>query len=98
MEGVLASLGAQLLLPVVDDLEADRAVEVPQDHSRATFAPKITKEEGVIDWNEPAEVIHNRIRGLQPWPLASTSLNGSRIVLRSSRVRSPDRSGLPRER
>jgi methionyl-tRNA formyltransferase len=91
MDGVLASLGAQLLLPVVDDLEADRAVEVPQDHSRATFAPKITKDEGVIDWNEPAEFIHNRIRGLQPWPLASTSLNGSRIVLRSSRVRSPVR-------
>lgn len=91
MESVLASLGAQLLLPVVDDLEAGRAIETPQDHGLATFAPKITKDEGIIDWSEPAERIHNRVRALQPWPLASTSLNGARIVLRRSRVRSPDR-------
>jgi len=86
MESVLAALGARILLPVVGDLEEGRAVETPQDHSRATFAPKITKDEGVIDWSESAERIHHRIRGLQPWPLASTSLNGTRIVLRRSRV------------
>jgi methionyl-tRNA formyltransferase len=84
MEPVLARLGAELLLPVVDDLAGGRAVETPQDHSRATFAPKITKAEGSVDWSSHADVIHNRIRGLQPWPLASTLLNGSRIVLRRS--------------
>lgn len=92
MERVLAVLGAQLLLPVVDDLEGGRAVETPQDHARATFASKITKDEGVIDWREPAERVHNRVRGLQPWPLASTVLNGTRIVLRRTGVRSPDRA------
>ena len=86
MEAVLAVLGGRVLLPVVDDLAAGRAVETPQDHSRATLAPKITKEEGVIDWNEPAERIHNRVRGLQPWPLASTRLGGDRFVLRRTRV------------
>jgi len=82
MEAVLAPLGARLLLPVVDALAAGRAVETPQDHSQATFAPKIAKEEGTIDWTLPAAVIHNRVRGLQPWPLASTHLSGTRIVVR----------------
>ena len=82
VETVLATLGAELLLPVVDDLASGRAVETPQDHARATFAPKITKDEGVIDWNEPADRIHNRVRALQPWPLASTRLEGARVVLR----------------
>ncbi|HYT69494.1 MAG TPA: methionyl-tRNA formyltransferase [Vicinamibacterales bacterium] len=92
MEAVLATLGAQLLLPVVDDLALGRAVETPQDHSRATHAPKITKDEGVIDWNQPADAIHNLVRGLQPWPLASTHLNGARIVLRRTLgVRSANR-------
>jgi methionyl-tRNA formyltransferase len=82
MEAVLAPLGARLLIPVIDDLAVGRAVETPQDHSKATFAPKITKEEGTIDWSLPAGVIHNRVRGLQPWPLASTHLSATRIVIR----------------
>ena len=82
MEHPLAQLGAQLLLPVVDDLALGRAVETPQDHSRATHAAKIRKEEGAIDWAEPSAVIHNKVRGLQPWPLASTHLGGTRLVLR----------------
>lgn len=93
MESRLAILGAELLLPVVDALDAGTAVETPQDHARATFAPKITKEEGAIDWNQPAAAIHNRIRGLQPWPLASTTLKGRRLVLRRSRVGSPSEDG-----
>jgi methionyl-tRNA formyltransferase len=82
MESRLAVVGAQLLLPVVDALDAGTAVETPQDHARATFAPKMTKEEGVIDWTQHAAVVHNRVRGLQPWPLASTTLAGSRCVIR----------------
>ena len=89
MEAVLATLGARLLLPVVDDLAAGRAVETPQDHGLATFAPKITKEEGVIDWSEPADRIHNRVRGLQPWPLASSRLEGIRVVLRKTSAHAP---------
>ena len=85
MDAVLASLGAGLLVPVVDDLAAGRAVETPQDHSRATHAAKITKEEGAIDWTQPAAVVHNRVRGLQPWPLASTRLGPDRLVLRRTR-------------
>jgi methionyl-tRNA formyltransferase len=82
MEQALAPLGAQLLLPIIDDLALGRAVETPQDHSRATHAAKIRKEEGAIDWSQPAGVIHNKVRGLQPWPLASTHLAGQRLVIR----------------
>jgi methionyl-tRNA formyltransferase len=93
MESRLAVLGAQLLLPVVDALDAGEAVETPQDHARATFAPKITKEEGVIDWSEPSSRIHDRIRALQPWPLASTTLNGLRVVLRKTVPNLPPEKG-----
>jgi methionyl-tRNA formyltransferase len=81
VEQALAELGADLLLEVVDQLAAGRAVETPQDHSRATFAPKITKAEGPIDWSLPAGVIHNRVRGLQPWPIASTRLGDTRLLI-----------------
>jgi len=82
MAGTLARLGGQLLLPVVADLAAGRAVETPQDASLATHAAKIAKAEGTIDWTAPSTVIHHKVRGLQPWPLASTRLGPTRLVLR----------------
>ena len=51
------------LLPVVDDLAAGRAVETPQDHARATYAPKVLKAEGAIDWTQAAQAIHDLVRG-----------------------------------
>ncbi len=86
MEAALAALGAGALLPVVDALADGRAVETPQDHAAATHAAKISKAEGVVDWHQPATVVGNRVRGLQPWPLASTTLAGQRLVLRKVRV------------
>jgi methionyl-tRNA formyltransferase len=85
MEAVLARLGAEQLVPVVDALARGIAVETLQDHAAATHAPKITKDEGPIDWREPAATVHNRVRGLQPWPLASTTLGGERLVVRLTR-------------
>jgi methionyl-tRNA formyltransferase len=88
LESTLATVGARLLLPVVDAMDNGTATETPQDHAKATFAPKVTKEEGPIDWTQAAAAIHNRVRALQPWPLASTTLAGRRLVLRRTRVRS----------
>ena len=51
---------------------------MPQDHSQATFAPPLKKEDGRIDWSLDAEKIYNRIRGLQPWPGVFTSFLGKR--------------------
>ena len=86
VERDLAHLGASLLLEVIDDLAAGRAVEEPQDDSLSTYASKITKEEGLIDWTLAATDIHNRVRGLYPWPHAFSYLNGERLIVMRSHV------------
>lgn len=90
MESVLAQVGADALVPVVDALAEGGAVETPQDHAAATHAPKITKAEGIIDWSAAAADVHNLVRGLQPWPLAATTIGSERIVLRRTRPVSLD--------
>jgi methionyl-tRNA formyltransferase len=95
VERDLASLGASLLIDVIDDLAAGRAVEELQDHTLATYAPKITKEEGLIDWMLPAAMIHNRVRGLYPWPHAFTYLNGERLIVMRSHVSAEPTSAAP---
>jgi methionyl-tRNA formyltransferase len=81
VERSLAEAGATLLLDVVNRLARGPVDEVPQDDSRATYAPKLLKSEGPIDWAQPARVIHNRVRGLQPWPMASAILDGVRVLI-----------------
>ena len=94
VETALADLGAELLVSVVDQLVSGTAREEPQDETQATYAPRLTKEEGLIDWSQSASQIHNRIRGLYPWPHAYTFFKGTRlIVLRS--VVAPGHAGTP---
>ena len=81
VERGLAELGAALLVDVVDTMADGRATETPQDDALATYAPKIAKEEGVVDWIWPAAQIHDRVRGLQPWPLVSVRIDGLRYQL-----------------
>ena len=81
VEGGLARLGAGLLLEVIEQLAAGTAKEEPQDDRAATYAAKITREEGTLDWALPAAAIHDRVRGLQPWPLVSARLDGHRYLL-----------------
>ena len=88
VEARLAELGAELCLKTVADIAAGRAVAVPQDAPDATYAPRITKEEGAIDWTLPARVIHNRVRGLYPWPHASTSAAGARVLVMKTAISS----------
>lgn len=91
IEQQLAFLGAALLVSVVNDIAAARAVEVPQDSAQATLAPRLTKAEGLIDWMLPAQSIHNRVRGLHPWPHAFTFLEGARYIILRSR---PEQAGV----
>ena len=81
VERDLAVAGARLLVEVVDSLADGTAREEPQDDSLATYAPKITREESPIDWTQPALAIHNQVRGLNPWPHASTTLDGARLIV-----------------
>ena len=86
VERDLSELGAALLVQVVDQIAAGTAREEPQDASRFTLAPRLTKEEGLIDWTLPAAAIHNRVRGLYPWPHAYTHLDGARLIVLKTRV------------
>lgn len=81
VERALAATGADLLLDVVERMAAGTAIETPQDPSLATYAPKIEKAEGAIDWNQPAGCIHNLVRGLQPWPIVSGRLRQARVLV-----------------
>jgi methionyl-tRNA formyltransferase len=86
VERDLAELGAPLLLQVVDEIAAGTATIEPQDDMLASYAPRLTKEEGLIDWSLPAVYLHNRVRGLYPWPHAYSYLKGERLILLRSRA------------
>ena len=86
VEQDLALLGADLLVDVLEQIAAGTQQEERQDFMLATFAQRLTKEEGALDWSLPATYIHNRVRGLHPWPHASTRLDGSRILVLKTRV------------
>lgn len=64
----LAHMGGKMLVEAMEGLEKGTLSPVEQDESRATYAPRLSKKDGLIDWNQPAQKIHNRIRGLFPWP------------------------------
>jgi len=85
IEADLAELGAALLVDVVNRLACGPVREEAQDERLVTYAARLTKAEGAIDWRQPAIAVHNRVRGLYPWPHAYTSLGGERlIILRTS--------------
>ena len=92
VERDLATIGARVLLEVVDALAEGRAAEVPQRDEEATYAPKIDRADGVIDWSRPAIAIHNQVRGLHPWPHAWADLNGERVIVHRSAIEPGDDS------
>lgn len=86
VERDIARIGAQALVATVDAMADGRASETPQDEAHATYAHKIEKADGLIDWSKSARDIHNQIRGLHPWPHAYSDLQGERIILLRSEV------------
>lgn len=82
----LAAFGARLAVEVIDALADGRAVSVPQDDAGATYAHRLEKAEGALDWARPAAEIHNRVRGLQPWPMAWTFLHEQRVIVVQTRL------------
>src|ERR1035441_582165 len=86
LNGRLAILGADLLVETLEGLEAGRIVPRKQDSALATYAPLLKKEDGLVDWRQPAESIHNRIRAMQPWPGAYTAFRGQTLHIWQARV------------
>ncbi len=77
----LAQLGAELLVETIPDYVAGKISPKPQPVEGASYAAKIKKEDGEIDWNEPAEKILNRLRAFTPWPGVFTFLNGKLLKI-----------------
>lgn len=86
LEDKLSVFGADLMLRAVRQLSSGAAPRTPQDPALATYAPKIAKEEGKLDWSLPARALHNRVRGFQPWPGCHTTRNGARLRIWKTRV------------
>jgi methionyl-tRNA formyltransferase len=77
----LSEVGARLLVETIAEL--DRLEPREQDHERATLAPKLSREDGELDWNLPAAEIDRRVRAFQPWPGVTLPYHGERLkVLR----------------
>ena len=84
LAGRLATLGAEVLLETLDRL--DTLTPRPQDAGAATLAPRLRKEDGPLDWTEPAARLADRVRGLNPWPGATTLVPGGRLLIWRARA------------
>lgn len=98
VERELAALGADLLVSSLPGIAAGTLAEMPQPETGVSYAPRLTREEGLIHWLAPARAIHNQVRGLHPWPHAHTFLDESRvIVLRTAAPPGPPTAAQPGE-
>ena len=92
----LAVLGAQLLSRVLGRAKCgDKCCGVPQCREDVTFAPMLDKSMCPIDWNKTACQVHNHVRGLHPWPVATMELQGKKFKVHATRV--VEGSGKPGE-
>ena len=89
----LAVLAADLLCDTLRQVENGTAVAVPQDEAAVSYAPMLDKSMCPIDFTKSAQKIHDQVRGLHPWPVATMELKGQRFKVHETRVL--DRSGVP---
>jgi methionyl-tRNA formyltransferase len=85
LEMRLAQIGAALLVETLDALERGDIVEVPQDEAAVTYASRIVKPDGLVAWDAPARAVHDKVRGLTPWPRAFTFRDATRYILHETR-------------
>ena len=97
LESALASLAADLILHQVEPLVAGRLREQVQDDASATYAPRLAKADGQVDWTRIAQVVHDHVRAMNPWPRAFSYLSGNRYVIHRTAPTSPPRAGDPGE-
>ena len=90
----LSLLAPDVLEKTLAELNAGTLTPVKQDDSESTYAPLLSKEISVVDWNADCGTVHNKIRGLYSWPCAVTNINGKKIKLIKS-VKHPQLSGVP---
>lgn len=76
----LAQMGAALLVEVVEQIGAGTATRTPQDESKVTYAPMLSRELSPLDWTRTARQLHDQVRGLIPWPATTTDIIGGQPV------------------
>lgn len=91
----LAVLGAELLTNVLKKVEKGEAVAVSQNEADVTFAPMLDKSMCPIDFTKTAQQVHDHVRGLHPWPVATMELQGTRFKVHETRI--TDDTGKPGE-
>lgn len=89
----LASLGAQLLSETLEKMKRGEIHPTSQDHSKATYAPMLKKEDGQIDWTKGAEEIDRQVRAFHPWPGAYTEWQGQILKIYRGEVRKGKAAG-----
>jgi len=77
----LAGIAAQLSCDTIASIAAGNMTRTPQDSARATYAPMLTKELCPIDWNQPLRYVIDQVRGLIPWPVATTEIQGKKFKI-----------------
>ena len=80
----LAVLGADLLKDTLSRMEQGVVEGIPQDHEKATYAPMLDKSMCPIDWTLPAQKVHDKVRGLHPWPVATTEIQGTKFKVHAT--------------
>ena len=91
----LAVLGADLLSKTLGRIAEGEVERFKQDESKVTFAPMLDKSMCPIDWNKTAQQVHNHVRGLHPWPVATMELNGQKFKVHATKI--VEGSGKPGE-
>jgi methionyl-tRNA formyltransferase len=81
----LATIGAELMIETLRRLESGTLAPLPQDHSHATLAPILKKEDGLAMFSHSASHIYNRLRGFQPWPGCYTVFRGKKLAISSAK-------------
>ncbi len=82
----LSEMGASLIVETLEKLPQGIITPQKQDGSLSNYAPMLTKELCKIDWSKPAQQIHNQVRGLNPWPVATSTVNGKRVKIFSTQL------------
>ena len=82
----LAAMCPPLLFKTLRGLEENSIVPVKQNESEVTYVGVLSKEMAALDWHEPAAVIHNKVRGLNPWPAAKTTFEGKLLKIYAGRA------------
>jgi len=82
----LAVLGADLLSKTMKRFENETVTGTPQDETKVSFAPMLDKAMCPIDWNKTAQQVHNHVRGLHPWPVATAELGGTKFKIHATAI------------